>query len=69
MEKDNVSTAALLEVQVILERYLAYSMTAPDALDKILAIVDRPEVAHTLDSDLPLAPVLSVERNSFASFP
>lgn len=69
MENEDVSTAALLEIQVVLERYLSYSFDAREALDKILAIVDRPEVAHTLDSDLNRAPIAFVQSNSFASFP
>ena len=70
MENDDVPTAALHEIQVILERYLAYSLSPLDAVDKILAIVDRPEVAHALDSELPASPgTCSAAWNSFASFP
>jgi hypothetical protein len=70
METNDIPTAALLEVQIILERYLAYSLDAPDALHKILAIVDRPEVAHGLDSELPAPSSFPLSDGAcFASFP
>jgi hypothetical protein len=68
MEEETVSRAALLEIQVILERYLAYSMNAVDSMDKILAVLDRPEVALALDPTPPTATDSRWSR-SFASFP
>ena len=70
MENDDVPTAALHEIQVVLERYLAYSLSPLDAVNKILAVMDRPEVANALDSEQPAATgFCSTASDSFASFP